>query len=87
MNVDLGLSDIFRNKPCFVVRITNGKVTVESEQTECADSIDDSMNMFDPDFCQDDIWLETFIDRIKNNKSLMVTHSEEVKPEEPETNY
>lgn len=70
MNVDLGLSEIFRNKPCFVVRISNGKVTVESEETECTESIDDSMNMFDPDFCADDIWLETFIERIKNNKQL-----------------
>lgn len=87
MNVGLGLSDIFRDKPCFVVRISNGNVIVEKECAECADSIDDSMNMFDPDFCADDIWLETFIDRFKNNKPLMVTHSEEVKPGAPEANY
>ena len=72
MNDGIGLNDIFENKDSYVAQICGGDMHIKTPAKNGIAKFKESMNRFDSDFCDDDIWLEIFLDRLKNNKPLEI---------------
>ncbi len=72
MNDDIGLNDIFNNKDSYIVQLNGSDTSIKTIEYKGVTDFNESMNRFDSDFCDDDIWLETFLDRLKNNKPLEI---------------
>lgn len=79
MNDDIGLNDIFNNKDSYIVQLSGSDTSIRTIEHKGVMDFNESMNRFDSDFCDDDIWLETFLDRLKNNKSLEILIGESIK--------
>ena len=75
MNENIGLIKIFENRPLWHATIDdNDKVVIDKiiNQTFVPNEKMRKMDMFDPELCDDDIWLDTFLDRINNGKPIEV---------------
>lgn len=72
MDDSLGLNDIFRDKTSFIAVISDNNILIKENRNNKKILFNDSLNHFDSDFCEDDVWLETFLQRIKNNKPLEI---------------
>ncbi len=72
MNEEKSLSDIFRQKPLFSVLICGKDIKIE-KMPSLDEDFDNSINYFDPEFFDDDdIWIETFLNRAKNGQPLEI---------------
>lgn len=72
MNEEKSLSDIFRQKPLISVLISGSDIKIEKIPS-LKEDFDNSINYFDPEFFDDDdIWIETFLNRAKNGQPLEV---------------
>ncbi|MDE7413317.1 MAG: hypothetical protein K2N05_05955 [Muribaculaceae bacterium] len=73
LNENLGLLDLYSDKKevWYVIK-TNGEFVfseafqfIPSHNMEC-------LNKYDPELCVDDIWIETFLKRVKHNHPLEI---------------
>lgn len=66
------LSDIFRDKKkLFVIFSDNGCLFTSDSDEDFKAAIEDCDD-FDSGFCEDEIWIKTFLNRIVNNKPLEI---------------
>ncbi len=63
---------MFENKNSYVAQICGDDMHIKTADKNGITKFKESMNRFDSDFCDDDIWLEIFLDRLKNNKPLEI---------------
>lgn len=75
MKEDLGLVDIFRKCPAWYATIG------DDDRISLGKSLGDNfipsermlrMDMFNPELCDDDVWLDVFLSRINNNQPLEI---------------
>ena len=74
MNENIGLIDILRKKTYRLATIVDDKISIGNEKTNEFTPTErmKRMNMFDPDLCDDDVWLEVFLNRINNNQPIEI---------------
>ena len=74
MNESIGLQNILKKRPYRLATIKDGKISFgnESFNSFILPERMKQMNMFDPDLCDDDVWLEVFLKRISNNQPLEI---------------
>lgn len=66
------LTDIFKSTKSFIALMNDDSITPVSNFNGCFNPRTISLNSFDPDLCDDEIWVETFLNRIKNNQPLEI---------------
>lgn len=72
MNEEKSLNDIFSQKSLYSVLISGRDIKME-KLTSLEEDFDNSINYFDPEFFDDDdIWIETFLNRVKKGKPLEI---------------
>lgn len=72
MNEEKSLNDIFRNNSLYSVLISEKDIRME-KLPSLDEDFDNSINYFDPEFFDDDdIWVETFLNRMKKGKPLEI---------------
>lgn len=74
MNESMGLINILGQKSYRLATISNGKITLDSKNYSSFEPTErmKKMNMFDPELCDDDVWLEIFLNRVNNNQPLEI---------------
>lgn len=74
MNDETGLLNILSQKIYRRASITDGKISFESGSFNNFDPTErmKQMNKFDPELCDDDVWLEIFLNRINNNQPIEI---------------
>lgn len=75
MSEDIGLIKLFNNSPvCYATIDKNNRISLGApvHSNILPDEKMKSMDKFDPDLCEDDIWLKTFIKRINNKQPIEV---------------
>lgn len=74
MNENIGLLNMLTQKPYRLATIYDNIISIGNERyynfTPTARM--KKMNMFDPDLCDDDVWLEVFLNRLINNQPLEI---------------
>lgn len=69
MNENIGLLNILSKHPYRIATISGNKISVGRDRF-CNFSPTEQMkkmDMFDPELCDDDIWIEVFLNRMNNN--------------------
>ena len=74
MNESLGLLNILSKKSYRLATIRGGEITFVNEKLNSFAPTDrmKKMNTFDPELCDDDVWLEVFLNRINNNQPIEI---------------
>lgn len=74
MNESLGLLNILSEKSYRLATIHDGKITFGNQSFNHFSPTEriKKMNMFDPELCEDDVWLEIFLNRINNNQPIEI---------------
>lgn len=74
MNESLGLLNIMNKKSYRLATINNDRVSLGNENFNnfLPSEQMKKMNMFDPQLCEDDVWLEIFLNRINNNQPIEI---------------
>lgn len=74
MNEELGLLKILRKKAYRLATITDGKISFDNQGLNKFTPTERmiKMNKFDPELCEDDVWLEVFLNRISNNQPIEI---------------
>ena len=74
MNESIGLINIFSRDTLFHATIGDEGISLSKLHAKkfVPDEKMKRMDMFDPELCEDDVWLETFMARIKNNQPLEI---------------
>ncbi len=74
MNEELGLINMLSHKSLEIADIDNGVISFENLKLESFTPSEriKKMNLFDPDLCDDDVWLEVFLNRINNNQPIEI---------------
>lgn len=70
MSERLGLVALFDNRNCFYVRFFGNNAAFQPYTFIKPNEKMERNNYFDPELCDDEIWVETVIERIKDNKPL-----------------
>lgn len=72
MDNEKSLSSIISNKLLYMLQSNGDKLIVDDSVTiDYGDAIDD-VDEYNADFCDDEFWIHTFLNRIKDNKALEV---------------
>lgn len=69
------LSQLLKNKSLCMVSFNGRNMTVEYEKIPNMKESIEEVDEFDPDYCEDDFWIRTFLNRLKNDQPLEVVHS------------
>lgn len=74
MDGSLGLLDILNNCSYRKATINNDKIYLGNQilHNFCATNRMARMNKFDPELCEDDVWIEVFLNRINNNQPIEI---------------
>ena len=74
MNEELGLINMLSHKSLEIADIDNGVISFENLKLDSFTPSEriKKMNLFDPDLCDDDVWLEVFLNRINNNQPIEI---------------
>lgn len=74
MDESIGLLNLMSEKTYYIASLRNNKIYFEEEQIENFTPTErmKQMNTFDPELCEDDIWLEVFLNRVSNNQPLEI---------------
>lgn len=74
MRDGLGLINIFSHRPYWFATVNNNSVTFDSSNNTDFKPTKrmERMNMFDPELCEDDVWIETVLSRISNNQPIEI---------------
>ena len=74
MNESLGLLNILDKKTCRLATVSDGNVSFGSESLNGFPPTErmKKMNRFDPELCDDDVWLEVFLNRINSNQPINI---------------
>lgn len=74
MNESLGLLNILSSKTYRLATISDGKVSFgrQSLSDFLPTERMEKMNRFNPELCEDDVWLEVFLNRINNNQPIEI---------------
>ncbi len=72
MNENIGLVKIFSTRPCWQASIKNDIMSFEDKRRVnfIPTKRMSELNMFNPELCDDDTWIEVFLNRITNNQPL-----------------
>jgi hypothetical protein len=72
MSEDIGLVSILNSNPCRFATIDGDNVSIDNENLRDFIPTDRMirMNMFDPELCDDDVWLEVFLKRLNSNQPI-----------------
>lgn len=74
LNESIGLISIVDRKPHYVVSINHNKIQIEKEEQSRFEPTEKmkKMDRFDPELCEDEIWLEVFLNRLINNQPIEI---------------
>lgn len=74
MNENIGLLNILSGKPYSIALISADSISVSDETFTdfTPTSRMRKLNMFDPELCNDDVWLEVFLNRINHNQPIEI---------------
>lgn len=72
MSEDFPISDFFLSQPYTFVEIKNKTIRQIPFVKELPDNKMDNIGLFDPEFCENEIWIELFLKRLQNNQPLAV---------------
>lgn len=74
MNEHTGLINILSQKPYRMAVISDNKVSIGNESHSNFKPTErmKKMDMFDPELCGDDVWLEVFLNRISSNQPIEI---------------
>lgn len=75
MNEDLGLVKIFNSRPVWYATINdNDEIYLNKflDKDFIPNDKMKKMDIFNPELCDDDVWLETFLARINNNQPIEI---------------
>lgn len=73
MDESIGLNDIFKFKEYRKAMLNNKHLYVENQHSpKEIPQFTESLNYFDSEFCMDDVWIRTFINRVKTHKPLEI---------------
>lgn len=74
MKENIGLLNILSGKPYSIALISADSISVSDETFTdfTPTSRMRKLNMFDPELCKDDVWLEVFLNRINNNQPIEI---------------
>ena len=74
MNEGIGLLKLLSEKPYRLANINGGKISFDNKCHHTFHPTErmKKMDKFDPELCDDDVWLEVFLNRINNNKPLEI---------------
>lgn len=69
-----GLINILESKPYRLATIENHELKIEGDAHNNFSPTDRmrTFNMFDPELCEDDVWLEVFLNRLNTNQPLEI---------------
>lgn len=70
MSEKTGLVSLFNERDCFEVRFIGDRAVFHPCLFGGPNDKMERNDYFDPDLCDDEIWVETVLDRIKDNKPL-----------------
>lgn len=70
MSEKVGLIGLFNHRNCFDVKFVGNNATFHPYTFNKPTEKMERNNYFDPELCDDEIWVETVLDRIKDNKPL-----------------
>lgn len=71
MNEELGLNDLFTHGEAAIASVSEDDVKIENRIFH-GFPLEDSLNMFDPELCDDEIWINTVLKRIENHRPLAI---------------
>lgn len=72
MQDNLGLTDILSNRKCLYLKIIDNQIIIEKRADYKQNEKIAKLNFFDPELCDDEVWMETFLDRISSGKPLEI---------------
>lgn len=74
MEEHVGMLNLMNKKIFYKATLRNNQIYFEDEIIQNFTPTDrmKKMNMFDPELCDDDVWLEVFLNRVKNNQPLEI---------------
>lgn len=72
MQENLSLTEIFDNRNCLYLKIIGNHIIFEKESKFKQNEKIAKLNYFDPELCDDEVWMETFLDRLNSGKPLVI---------------
>ena len=74
MEEHIGMLNIMNEKIHYIASLRNNQIYFEDEILQDFTPTEHmkKMNIFDPELCDDDVWLEVFLNRITNNQPLEI---------------
>lgn len=72
MQENIGLTDILGRRKCLYLKIVDNQIILEKKSDFKQNERISKLNFFDPELCDDEIWMETFLDRIRSGKPLEI---------------
>lgn len=74
MDEHIGLLNIMNEKNHYMATLRNNNIYFEDKILQDFTPTDQmkQMNIFDPELCEDDVWIEIFLNRVKNNQPLEI---------------
>lgn len=73
MHEDASLSKILNGKKFWLAVFINGYLSIKDADIPDVQKSINNMDEFNPEDCDDDYWIQTFLKRVKNNKPLELT--------------
>ena len=74
MDEHIGLLNIMNEKNYYIATLQNNNIYFEDNLLQDFTPTErmKQMNIFDPELCEDDVWIEIFLNRVKNNQPLEI---------------
>ena len=74
MNEGIGLLKLLSEKPYRLANISGGEISFDNKSHHTFHPTErmKKMDKFDPELCDDDVWLEVFLNRLNNNQPLEI---------------